>query len=913
MGQITSSVGLISGIDTGAIIDQLMAIEGRTRDLVVNQVEILTAQKTSFLDVNARLSTLDLSATAFIDEDSFGQKLATSSTPAVLSASADNDAPIGSYQFTVDRLVSTHQLISKGYVDTDTTQVGLATTLVFEGIEGRLDNDVELSSLNGGDGVERGTIIITDRSGNSSEVDLSRAVTIDDVLQQINNAAAISVSAAISGDQIVLTDNSGGAGNLIVGNVGSKQTATSLGIAGSVAASTLTGTSINDLSTNTVLRALNDGLGVGVASGLDDFQIDDGTSTFSVNLDNASNVGDVLDAINNAAGNTTITASVSGAGLVLNSTAAAITVTAENSSTAAADLGIAGSSAGTTLTGSRVLAAVNSRLLKNLSTAATITAGTVDVNGTAIDLSSAQSVTDVIDLINAETGTTSVTAALNSAGNGITLTHASSASFDVSDTTGNLATQLNLAGTHATGTADSGDLDLQYINANSRLDSINGGKGVAGGKFTITDSNGAQDTVDLTQGETTLAEVIAEINSRPNIQVTASINSTGDGVLLTDSGGGALKLKVEEAGSTTAADLGLLGEDEDADGELDGSYERSVSVLATDTLQDVVDKINAADVPVSAAIINDGTESAPFRVSLTSSRTGAGGSILLDDGGLGLNASTLVEGRDAVVFFGSSDPAEALLITSSTNALSDTISGVTINLNGTSDEAVSLTVSQDTEQIVTAVSDFVDRFNDVISRIDELDSFNSDTEEKGLLLGDPTISTIKRQLISLMSREYTDVTGQYTRLNEVGITFTTGAQLSFDVSKFRDALANDLDAVTELFSLKEESAGTDEEIAPGIFVPASGSSLDRAGFGAQLELLLDGLTDSIDGLITTKTNTIDTQIEISNDRIEQLNELLDVKRQRLVAQYAAMETILSQLQAQSSALASLASAVPTAG
>ena len=35
MGQITSSIGLVSGLDTAGIIDQLMQIEGRSRDDLV--------------------------------------------------------------------------------------------------------------------------------------------------------------------------------------------------------------------------------------------------------------------------------------------------------------------------------------------------------------------------------------------------------------------------------------------------------------------------------------------------------------------------------------------------------------------------------------------------------------------------------------------------------------------------------------------------------------------------------------------------------------------------------------------------------------------------------------------------------------------------------------------------------------
>lgn len=908
MSGISTGTGLISGIDTATLIDQLMAIEGRPRDLVQSRVEVLEAQKAAFLDVNARLFTLDLSATTFVDANSFGKKLATASNTAVLNASAASDAPIGTYQFTVDRLVSSQQFISRGYADSDTTEFGLATTLRFDRVDARLDRDTELSALNGGAGVERGKVRITDRSGASAEIDLSRAVTVDDVLTEINNAAGVSVTASVSGDGFVLTDTSGGVGNLTVANVGSKQTAASLGLEGSVAANTITGTAVNYVSGATALNLLNDGLGVRTAGAATDFQVTDGASTFDVNLDNVTDLQGVIDAINNATGNTTVTASVSGTSLVLNSTAAAITVTAQNGSLAAADLGIEGASAGTTLTGGRLLSGLNSKLLRNLTTTNPLTAGTVDIDGTAIDLSTAESVSELIELINAQSGTTNVTASLNASGNGLKLTHATGAQFVVADTTGNLATELKLVGTHATGAADSGDLDLQYINANTRLDSLNSGQGVAAGQFTITDSNGAVDTIDLTQGETTLQEVIDEINSRPNISVTARINDTGDGLLLEDTGGGALKLKVTENGSTTAANLGIKGEDTDGDGLLDGSLERTVDIEATDTLQDIVDKINAADVGVSAAVINDGSGSTPYRISLASTNTGRGGSLVVDDGGLDLGLSELVEGRDAVVFFGASDPADALLLTSSTNSLVDTVPGVSIDLLGTSDEPVSLSISRNTDGIVDAVKKFIDDFNGAMDRIGEYDSFNPETEEQGLLLGDPTLASIKRQLFGVVTRNYSDVSGPFTRLTQVGIKVGAGANLDFDEDKFREALALDLEGVTELFSLKSEEANEDEEVQPGVFVPGSGTTVTATGFGAQLEALLEKLTDSIDGTLTTTTNTLDAQIELANDRIEQLEVLLDAKRFQLETQFAAMESALAQLQGQQNALIGLSSA-----
>ncbi len=48
-----------------------------------------------------------------------------------------------------------------------------------------------LNALNGGAGVRPGTIRITDRSGATAEIDLSTAVTVDDVLNAINGSTAI--------------------------------------------------------------------------------------------------------------------------------------------------------------------------------------------------------------------------------------------------------------------------------------------------------------------------------------------------------------------------------------------------------------------------------------------------------------------------------------------------------------------------------------------------------------------------------------------------------------------------------------------------------------------------------------------------------------------------------------------------
>lgn len=911
MSGISASTGLISGLDTQSLIDQLMQIEAQPRSRMQQRVQVLESQKSAFLDINAKLLGLQTSADRFLDDESFGQKKATSSAPSVLSATGSPDAPIGSFQFSVSRLVSTHQMITRGFTDDDTSTLGTAASIKVESADARLDRETELSQLNGFDGVKRGRIRITDRSGASAEIDLSRAVTVDDVLREINNAAGIAVTASIDKDRLVVQDNTGmTASDLIIANRGTTQTATDLGIVGSSSgADRIDGQQINTISGLTPLSALNDGLGIRTrGAGLVDFQVSDGTSTFDVNLGNAQSVQDVLDAINNASGNSSVTASVADDGVSLKlEGAGGITVTAVGGSHAASDLGIAGSG-GATYNGDRVLAAMNSKLVRNLSGAAGITFGTVsfDTGGgaQAVDLSAARSFSEVIDTIN-DAGV-GVTAALNSSGNGLAITADNGQPLTIADDSGNLAATLNLAGAHADGAADSGDLDVTYVSENTRLADLNGGEGVAAGKFTIIDSTGARSTVDLTQGETTLRQVIKEINSRP-IGVTASINETGDGLLLTDTAGGTQQLTVQEEGNTTtAADLGILGKDEDDDGRIDGSFERSVDVEAGDTLADLADKLNAADVGLKATVINDGTAAAPYRLSITSDNSGRAGRLLLDDGGLDLGAQTLVEGRDAVAFFGSADPAEGVLLTSSTNTLKDTIEGVTIELNGTSDDVATVNVSRDSESVVDAAEKFVNDINGLMTKLNSLDRYDQENEEKGLLLGDPTVALVRRQLLDIVTRTFEDVNGEFDRLADVGITIGSDSKLEFDESALREAMAVDLESVTELFTLKTRQQAEDEEIAPGVTIGGSGVEVTAMGVGAYLEQLLENLTDSVTGTLTRRTNNLDTQIEIANDRIEAINLQLESERGRLERQFATMESNLAQLQSQQSALNTLA-------
>ncbi len=521
----------------------------------------------------------------------------------------------------------------------------------------------------------------------------------------------------------------------------------------------------------------------------------------------------------------------------------------------------------------------------------------VDRQGIAadVDLTGTTTVNDLLERIN-DSGT-GVTASINGAGTAIRLTHSGGGggSLTVSDQGGTLAAQLGLAGVYAVDSVTGADLAPRYIHADTSLDSL----GIARGKFTLTDSAGASATVDLTQGnEHDLGDVISEINSR-GLAITARINDAGDGLLLEDTGPGTIPLRVEEDGSTTAANLRILGEAAAPGGNLNGSFKTSITVTANDSLQDVAGKITEAGGGVTAAVLNDGSDDAPFRLSLSGRQSGSVGGFTLDTGGVDLGLSNLNEAHDAIVEFGGDSGGKPLTITSRTNTLRDVLPGVTLDLKAPSDEQVNLSIADDDASTVDAVRGFVDGFNSLIDSIDEHDSYNAQTQERGLLLGNPALSRVKSAVFSAVLGANSELTGQYKALSQVGVTVGSGAKLQLDEAKLQKALSDNPDAVRDLFTFKQTTTVGQGDDAEEVTT--------ARGIGVELSELLNSLTDGERGPIQRQVDGIDDQLELNRKRIESIDGTLARKRARLESQFIAMEQALSQLQNQSGSLQQLQS------
>lgn len=1028
MGRITSSVGLVTGVPIADTVDQLIAISARPRDLLVQRTETLQAEQLGIAELTASTIAVQLSIQNLRTSTLFDQKNVTVSDDSLLTTSVTGTPAAGTYQFTPVRQAQAHQLLSGGFATRDTALGGGEVSLRFGGF---VDRSVILDELNGGAGVERGQIKITDRSGASEIIDLRFAQTIDDVLRAINSANNIDITALADGDQLKLVDNiSAGqvTTNLKVQEVGLTTTAADLGLAGiDTSASEASGLDVFRLFDNLQLRRLNDGNGVNLKQGVADLQVElqDGSSlqieffaqskgptqsaattdaangvdaeiaftsvgtgesfdgyditfvddeditfgnetveidtvakTLQFNIDagnsravhvinalnndatasqvftaatsasgdgtgvvdvadtattsggaiaynNETTIGDVIATIN-AVDPAKLQARISSAGdsielVDLTAGASTFSVTSLFGGSVAEGLGLTNAAAGGVISGERRLGGLKTVLLDSLAGGFGLgQLGTLDLTDRSgatanVDLSNAKTLHDVIAAING--AVVSITARVNDARNGLLLE-------DTSGGTGNLiiansgdstttADKLRIATNAISSIANSGSLDLQTLSEQQSLASLNGGRGVDDGSFLITDTNGQAGAVNLAvSGAESVGDVIDLINAL-GIGVQARINDTGDGILLLDTASGSGDISVDDVGNgTAAADLRLAGTSvtKTIGGTptkvLDGATTLKVTLSATDTLDDLVQQINALNGDVAASVFNSGAGATPFRLSLTSQFTGARSELLVDTGALNVGFQQVVAAQDALVLVGSPDsPLAGALASSADNDFDSLIDGITVSVNGTSSETVTVNVEQSSSSVVTQLELFVEQYNNLQDKIDELAFFSEVDNTSGVLFGSSSVLRIQFDLSNALTRRYFGA-GSIQSLEEVGLSLNGQGRLSFDETKFQEKYDADRDAVEQFFSQDE--------------------------FGAAHKLFdtVEQLAGETGSVLVSRAESLQLTIDDNISRVAALTAALDVERERLLLEFFRMESTISQLQGNLTALSQIQALAP---
>lgn len=300
------------------------------------------------------------------------------------------------------------------------------------------------------------------------------------------------------------------------------------------------------------------------------------------------------------------------------------------------------------------------------------------------------------------------------------------------------------------------------------------------------------------------------------------------------------------------------------------SFETTYTVGAADTLDDLSAFLTSgaddfgsgrtASVSVSdtgALVVTDDTAGGS-RLSLEIVSNNEGGGTL-DFGEITVTTEgrsrEITSGRDALV------EVDGTFLSSASNQAVDLVPGLTLTLTEATGEAVELTVDRDTESAVSAVTGFVDAYNEIQSWIST--QFSGAGASDGVsappLSGDSTLRGIRNTLRDVMISQLTaGVTDGARRMAEVGIEIDRYGAFQLDTATLTAALESDPEGVERLFSTfggtddaALEFVSSSEETEEGLYAvdittPASTAAVTGSGFGGGMGVYQDdGVADTL--------------------------------------------------------------------
>ncbi|HEY3277219.1 MAG TPA: flagellar filament capping protein FliD [Syntrophorhabdaceae bacterium] len=291
--------------------------------------------------------------------------------------------------------------------------------------------------------------------------------------------------------------------------------------------------------------------------------------------------------------------------------------------------------------------------------------------------------------------------------------------------------------------------------------------------------------------------------------------------------------------------------------------------LATDSLQNIADNINAAapagvTASVETVTVN-GTAKKQLKLTGTAVTDLTDSNNILETLGVvkAVSTTTLRTGQDAMLSIDGYD------MTSSSNSVTSAITGVTLNLTGTNEgKPVELAITQNTSQISTNASTLVSAINNVISHISSQNTFkNSDSagaSDQNPLFGDSTLAQVKRNISNAV---FSTVTGNstFTNASSIGITYAKNGTLSVDTDKLSSAMSTN----------SEETTGVLKNLSDKLYTS------------------LNGYVDPASGTLVALTKTLQSEMDGIDTRISDLEARYERERVVMEARFNALEQLIN--------------------
>lgn len=326
-----------------------------------------------------------------------------------------------------------------------------------------------------------------------------------------------------------------------------------------------------------------------------------------------------------------------------------------------------------------------------------------------------------------------------------------------------------------------------------------------------------------------------------------------------------------------------------------GDKSTNVRIEAGASLDDIVKAINnsKAGVTASAVKVEGG-----YKIALLSSETGVSKAAVFSEaeGGNVLHSLGILKEDHSLNISQAAKDTKLEIngiseITSSSNKITTAVPGLTLTINSESvDTSVTVKVAADYSGAQAAVQSFVDQYNSVMTFIEGKLSYNKDLKTKGDLYADPALQGIQSRLRNMVSSNQNNPSGVFNILADVGITtsadnFGKSATLTFDTTKFNEAIEKNASSVANLFGAPAGGVDPNRE---------SGQGRSAQGLANRLYEYIHPLV-MYDGTLAKTSNSYEKQITDLKDkmtdfaaRVERYSEATRLKFSRLETQLAAL-------------------------
>ena len=299
----------------------------------------------------------------------------------------------------------------------------------------------------------------------------------------------------------------------------------------------------------------------------------------------------------------------------------------------------------------------------------------------------------------------------------------------------------------------------------------------------------------------------------------------------------------------------------------------------------VVTAINAANLGISAYLQYTGSA---YQIMVTGPEGADNGFTLSssDTTNLPFASTNLQESCDAAL------TVDGVPITSSSNAVTDAIGGVTLNLLATTSSAT-LGLSNDTTAVKTKIQALVSSYNDAMSIFDEVTNPKSTLDVYGAtLVGNSSVRALRDNLRAMMTAESTTPTsdGSYSYLHDIGIDLNSAGKLSLSTATLDTALASNFSDVVYLMTGNQDALSTYD-------------TTTDAGIAGEASRTLTTVLSSSGTMTVESANATDRIAKYKED-LTKLEDRMTQLLARYTKQFSEMDSMVGQTKSTQTGLTS---------